>query len=183
MFNPFKSNPFQRNYSVRELNLFRFLGKNALFASLTKEEKYLFLPYLHVRVYKRNEAVFFRNDPSQALYIVKVGRVAIFLDVEDKTEQLQQVRVSESFGENALLAGTRRMYNAVVSSEACELYVIPQVSLLEILDKHPTVRARVMTALAEQYNRNNENLFRAYQTSFGLFDLAQAYQAEEENQG
>jgi CRP/FNR family transcriptional regulator, cyclic AMP receptor protein len=60
-------NPFRKTYSVKELNIFRFLAKNALFAKLSKREMALFLPYLHVRRYERNEVVFFRNDPSRAL--------------------------------------------------------------------------------------------------------------------
>ena len=30
-----------------------------------------FVPYLYPRKYKKDEVVFFRDDPSQALYIVK----------------------------------------------------------------------------------------------------------------
>lgn len=169
------NNPFKKSYSVKELNLFRFLSKNFLFEKLTKEEVAMFIPYLHIRNYQKEEAIFFRNDPSRALYIVKTGRVSINIDVADKFEFLKFAKPSDSFGNNALLAETTRVYNAVVDSDYCDLYVIPQVNIMEIFDAHIAIRAKMLTALSEMYNQSTVNLFKAYQSTFGFFDLSQAY--------
>jgi CRP-like cAMP-binding protein len=138
----------------------------------------VFIPYLHLRNYVQNEAVFFRNDPSRALYIVKTGRVMINIDVADKFEFLKFARPSESFGNNALLENTTRVYNAIVDSDYCDLYVLPQVNIFEIFESNVVIRAKVLTALSELYNQRTLNLFKAYQSTFGFFDLSQAYMDE-----
>lgn len=172
------NNPFKKTYSIKEMNLFRFFSKNYLFEKMTQEEMAVFFPHLHLRNYVRSEAVFFRNDPSRAVYIVKTGRVMINIDVADKFEFLKFARPSESFGNNALLENTRRVYNAIVDSDYCDLYVIPQVNILEIFESNVVIRAKMVTALSELYNQRTLNLFKAYQSTFGFFDLSLAYMDE-----
>jgi CRP-like cAMP-binding protein len=172
------NNPFKKTYSVKELNLFRFLAKNPLFAQLTKEEMSVFIPYLHLRNYQKDEAVFFRNDPSRAVYLVKTGRVVINIDVADRFEFLKFAKPTESFGNNALLQNTTRVYNAIVNSDYCDLYVIPQVNILEIFEAHVTIHAKMLNALSEMYNQSMVSLFKAYQSNLGFFDLSQAYSDE-----
>lgn len=167
---------FNKTYSAAELAQFKFLAKNRLFSALTKDEMAVFLPYLHVRTYEENEAVFFRNDPSQALYIVKSGVVATHIDIKDKFEFLKHIHVGDSFGNSCLIQGTRRLYNAFVESDDCELYVIPQVNILEIFNDHVAIKAQMLSALCEMYQETNANLFKAYQSTFGFFDLGKIYQ-------
>lgn len=168
-------NPFSKTYSAAELAAFRFLSKIDLFKRLSNEELVNFLPHLHERSFKRDEVVFFRDDPSLALYIIKAGRIHLTIDIEDKLELLKIVEANNAFGDNALLRKTKRVYNAVVASETCIMYVIPQVSIFEIFEKDDAIRAKMMQALAENYNDYTVNLFRAYKASFGFFDLGQAY--------
>ena len=169
-------NPFRRSFTVDELNLFRFLRTNKLFAELTNEELTYFAPHLYLREYKNKEVVFFRGDPSQALYLIRKGSVTLYIDVDDKFETLTPAGAGRSFGDNALLHGTCRHYNAIVTSEYCELYVIPQANLHEIFDAHTRVKAAVLSAFAQQCDQLTLHLFETYQSSFGFFDLGQVYQ-------
>jgi CRP-like cAMP-binding protein len=172
-------NPFAKSYSQQERNLFRFLRKNAYFRKLSDEELSNFLPHLYVRNYSRNEAVFFRNDPSQALYFVKEGQVQLNIDVaEDSLEQLCTHEVGSCFGQNALLENTQRIYNAISSAERTELYVLPQVNVMEVFTEAPKIRAKVMTALSENYFHEKERLFKRYRQSYGFFELGTAYYPE-----
>ena len=66
-------NPFEKTFTTRELELLNYFGKVQVFENLTDNELSLFLPYFHERVYKKNEVIFFRGDPSRALYIIKKG--------------------------------------------------------------------------------------------------------------
>jgi CRP/FNR family cyclic AMP-dependent transcriptional regulator len=168
-------NPFRRSYTVEEQNLFRFLRSNRFFAELTNSEIYYFLPYMYLREYKKNEVVFFRGDPSQAFYIVKSGLVSLNVELRGKMELLTTLASSETFGENSMLYDTKRIHNAIVESEFCELYVIPQTNILDVFENHVEVKAKMLEALSEQYNEYTINLFRAYQSSFGFFDLGQVY--------
>lgn len=166
---------FQKKYSEEDLLLFKFLRKNRLFEKLTNEELSYFVPYLYVRKYHENEVIFFTKDPSQAVYILKSGIVTLNLDMKDNFEKLMTLRSGKLFGDNAFIVGAKRLYTAIVITEEAEIYVIPKANLTEVMNDHPNVRAKIMTAFAEQYNEYTSNLFQTYKSSLGFFDLNTVY--------
>ena len=168
-------NPFRKSYSPKEISFFRFLTRIKLFEKLTYGEMAHFLPYLFLRTYKSEEAVFFRGDPSNALYLVKNGKVSINVDIKGRFEQLRMVQPGEAFGSNSLIDHSFRFYNAVVASESAELYVIPKVNIFEIFHEHEKIKAKMMTSMAEIYNQLASNLFKSYKASLGFFSLSQVY--------
>ena len=168
-------NPFKKSYSREEINTFRFLSRIKLFSLLSNDELSEFVPYLYPRKYKKDEVVFFRDDPSQALYIVKRGEITLNIDINDRFEKLVEVKSGQAFGDNTLLANTKRLYTAVTSSDSATLFVIPQVNILEIFNSNDKIKAKMLTSLAEMYNQYTGNLFKAYKSSFGFFDIAEAY--------
>lgn len=168
-------NPFKKTYTPDEIALFNFLSRVKLFELLSPEEIALFTPYLYLRNYKEDEVVFFRNDPSHAFYIVKTGKVSLNIDIKDKFEVLTLVTEGKGFGDNVFLSNTKRIYSAVVISEEAEIYVIPQVNILEIFESHVHIKAKMLTALTDLYNGYTENLFKAYKSSSNFFNLAQVY--------
>ena len=46
----------------------------------------------------------------------------------------------------------------------------------EIFDSNPKIKAKMMAALAEYFNANNQRLFRSYRESFGFFSLRQMFE-------
>lgn len=168
-------NIFKRSYSEKELLLFNFLRKNRFFEKLSDDELIRFIPYLYLRKYKQNEVVFFTGDPSHAVYIVKNGMVSLNLDINDSFEKLMTLRSGKLFGDNAILLNTKRIYTAIVMTEEAELYVVPKVNLEEIMNDHPQIKAKMMTAFAEIYNEYTINLFKTYKSSLGFFDLNTVY--------
>ena len=168
-------NPFKKSYSREEINTFRFLSRIKLFSLLSNDELSEFVPYLYPRKYKKDEVVFFRDDPSQALYIVKRGEITLNIDINDRFEKLVEVKSGQAFGDNTLLTNTKRLYTAVTSSDSATLFVIPQVNILEIFNSNDKIKAKMLTSLAEIYNQYTGNLFKAYKSSFGFFDIAEAY--------
>jgi CRP-like cAMP-binding protein len=168
-------NPFKKSYSIKELNLFRMLSKIKPFERLNYEEMALFLPHLYLREYKLDEAVFFRNDPSNAFYIVKSGKVSLNIDINKTFEVLQVLKSGGFFGHNAFLENSIRVYSAIVTSEISELYVLPKVNIIEIFDRRAKIRAKMMTSIAELYNDFNHQIFNTYRSSLGFFNLSDAY--------
>lgn len=168
-------NPFLRTYTEHEENYFRFLGNNKLFEKFTKKEKSLFIPHMHMRVYQQNEVVFFRNDPSQALYIVKTGLVSLTLDVKDRFEKIMLINAYTSLGHNALLPDARRIYNAIVSSDTSQIYVIPKVNIDSIFERQPSIKSKMLEAMAEIFNENFNNLLVTYQATHGFFELEEIF--------
>ena len=170
-------NPFKKSYSKEEINTFRFLSRIKLFSQLSNDELSEFVPFLYPRKYKKDEVVFFRDDPSQALYIVKRGEVTLNIDISDRFEKLVEVKSAQAFGDNTLLTNTKRLYTAVTSSDSATLFVIPQVNIQNIFNSNDRIKAKMMTSLAEMYNNYTGNLFKAYKSSFGFFDIAEAYRS------
>ena len=168
-------NLFKKSYSEKEINFFRFLGRMALFEKLTYEEMSLFLPFFYLREYKSDEVVFFRNDPSNALYLVKSGKVSLCVDVNDNFETLRNIKSGGEFGENSLLPSSNRILNAIVASERAELYVLPKINIEGILGSHAKINSKMMQSLAEVYNDLNRLVFKGYTSSAGLFNLSQIY--------
>lgn len=168
-------NPFKKTYTPREQNLFVFLTKIPLFASLNYKELSLFLPHMHERKYEQNEVVFFRNDPSHALYLLKKGQVTLNLDIDEEFEQLTVIEQGAAIGESCLLNDTNRLLNAFVSSEGAEFYVIPQDNIFNIFEGHLKIKAKMLESLAKHYHGYNANLFKTYKNSMGFFNLSQLY--------
>ncbi len=168
-------NPFKKSYTTKELSTFRFLSRIELFKRLNYKEMSYFLPYFYLREYKMDEVVFFRNDPGNALYLVKSGKVSINVDIEDGFELLNVIKSGSAFGESALLSESSRIYTSIIHSERAELYVLPKVNLLEIYQGHHAIKTKMMESLAELYNDNMVNLFKGYKSSQGLFNLSQVF--------
>ncbi|WP_226390579.1 Crp/Fnr family transcriptional regulator [Penaeicola halotolerans] len=169
-------NPFKKKYTDTELEMFAFLAGINFFERLTNAEMVKFLPLIHTRKYQKDEVVFFRNDPSQAIYIVKKGLITLNLDIKDEFETILHVGKGGCFGENSLLEGTKRVYTSLVISEEAELYVIPSDTIQEVFATNARIKAKMMTSLAEFYNKNYVRLFTAYKDSFGFFNLGEIYE-------
>lgn len=166
---------FKKSFTEKDLKLFNFLSKNRLFEKLTYEELSLIVPHMYTRSYKENEVIFFSNDPSHALYLVKSGIISLNIELKETFEKLNIVRSSNLFGTNALIEDTKRLYTSIVISESAELYVIPQINLLELMEDHVELKAKLMSAYAEVHDEYMQNLFKAYKSSFGFFDLGMVY--------
>ena len=149
--------------------------KNHLFETLDDRELAEFIPFLHLRTYEKNEVIFFRNDPSQALYIIKDGEVSVNLDIEDGFEELARFGPADSFGDEALLENSYRVYNAVCASEKCQIFVIATTNILETFESNFKIKAKIMGSMAKAYSRYTENLFKSYQESFGFFELGKSF--------
>jgi len=169
-------NLFSKKYSPQEKAFFKFLRLNALFLHLTDEELAIFLPYLHLRQYNQNEVIFFRNDPSQALYIIEKGAVSLNLDIQQKTEILFQAQSGFCFGESSILLSQQRLYNAVCMSESASIYVIPQINIQTIFEEYPTIKAKVSEAYADLLYQQLHAIFKTYRESLGFFELDHAFQ-------
>ena len=169
-------NPFSKTYDEDQLRMFDFMQGIKFFERLRQKELARFLPAMHHRKYIRDEVVFFSKDPSQALYLLKSGKVNLTIDIKDNFETIMEVNKGEAFGENSLLENAKRTYTALINSDEAELIVSPHFAIQEIFDSNPKIKAKMMTSLAEYYNANNQRLFRSYRESFGFFSLRQMFE-------
>ncbi len=164
-------NPFKRTYTKSEQQFFEFLEQHRIFSELNKKELLMFLPFLYLRKYKQNEVIFFRDDPSQALYLLKTGEVTFQLDVGGQFETIARIFAPVSIGNSALIHKARQVYTAVITSIESEIYVLPRANIVEIFEQNPLVKAKMLEALTEIYYRDFSTLFASYQSTQGFFDL------------
>ena len=168
-------NPFKKSYDNKQLVLFNFLKGITLFEQLSFEQLSHFLPFMHMRVYKKDEVVFFRDDPSHALYLIQKGEIALTLDIQERFENLGILAANKSFGDNSLIPEASRIYNAIIASEKAQIYVIPQINIFEIFDHYPKIKAKMLESYLLQQNEYMMRLFSAYKSNFGFFDLGHVY--------
>ena len=166
---------FGASFTEKDHQMMSFLQRDKLFEKLTERELGHFLPFLHGRNYQKDEVVFFSGDPSQALYMVKNGMVTLNIDVKGNFEKLITLRSGQVFGDNSLIVKAKRIHSAIVTTETADLYIIPQINLIEIMDRHKKIRAKVMTAYAEAHNQYASRLFHVYKNSLGFLDLNEVY--------
>ena len=169
---------FKKAYTREDILLYDFIRKSYLFEKLTNDELSHFVPHIFLRKYKENEVVFFTGDPSQALYIVKTGIITLNLEIKGEFEKLVTLRPGRVFGENTILKGTKRIYSAIVKTEEASLYIIPKENLLEIMERYPAIKAKIMEAYAVNLNSFNSRLFDTYKSSLGFFDLSTVFSGQ-----
>ena len=114
-------NPFRKTYSDSEMEVINFLRSVKVFQSLNNKQISQFIPYMYLRDYQLDEVIFFRNDPSNALYIVKSGVISLSLDIDDTMEKLKDATPGTAFGDNVFIEDTKRIYNAIVVSDSAAL--------------------------------------------------------------
>ncbi|MBS9522614.1 cyclic nucleotide-binding domain-containing protein [Litoribacter ruber] len=169
-------NPFKKKYTESELEVFDFLSNVRYFEGLSHSELERFLPAIHYRKYVKDEVVFFSNDPSGAIYIIKQGKVKLTIDIKDDFETIMNLEEPACFGENALLEDKKRLYTAIIASEQAELMVFPSYAIQEVFANNSQIKSKMITSLAEYYNDNNLRMFKSYKSSFGFFNLSQMFE-------
>ena len=120
--------------------------------------------------------MFFRNDPSQALYILEKGEVTLNIDIRKDFETIIKIKEGEPFGENSMLENSKRIYTAIVDTEEAILWVIPNYAILDIFQSNQKIKAKMMSSLATFYNSRNQQLFSSYKKSYGFFNLGQMFE-------
>lgn len=78
-----------------------------------------------VREYMLGEHVFQVGDASHELYLLLSGRVMEYLECDDGTQTISELRATDFLGEEGCLQGEPRATNAIVT-ETCRVLVVPE---------------------------------------------------------
>lgn len=120
-----------------------------LFADLTQKELKVLEESVHRRTYQAGETVFVETEPGAGMYVIESGRVDIVLQHNsEKRLLLAELEPGEFFGEMALLGDTTRSATAV-ARERSELIGFFHPDLLEVINLHPQIGARIALGLAK----------------------------------
>ena len=132
-----------------------FLSAVPSFRGLAPEQ----LEQIHGRCRSRaavkGEIIVLAEQPAEALYVVRSGRVRIFTISEDghKEQVLSVLGPGEPFNDIAVFDGGQALANAQASVPGTRVYVVPAPVMTQLLATNPRVAANVAMFLPGQIRK------------------------------
>jgi CRP/FNR family cyclic AMP-dependent transcriptional regulator len=134
------------------------LASNPLFAGLRAPELEALAQKVRHRRFREGEAIFHRDDPGAALYIILNGRVKIHNEGADGSDIIITVfKSGEFFGELSLLDGSERSADAT-TIEPTELLMLTRRDLEQSIERHPRIAINMLASLASRIRANTSSI-------------------------
>ncbi len=125
------------------------LKKCLLFQELTEQELFTITQLISTdaETFMPGEAICQQGAPGDSMFLVKSGKVRIFLPGDPSEIVLAELGPGKFFGEMSLLDKAPRSAN-VSALEQTEIYVLTRKHIAYLLEKEPKIAAKMMLALA-----------------------------------
>lgn len=108
--------------------------------------------------YPANTAIFFQDDPADALYILTTGSAKVYQTSESGKDRILRIlKPGNVFGELAMIEGDSR-YVSVQTLEDCEVLRLARKAFVEFGDKHTWVLWKLLASFARRIRRRNEDV-------------------------
>ena len=109
------------------------------------------------KMFQSETIIFEEGDPSDCMYIVVSGKIAIFKTVIHKaTRTLHIVEANGCFGEMSLITGSKRTASAKVL-EPTEVFQLEKNGLYKLLKNKPDFTINLMEQLSTRLQKTSEN--------------------------
>jgi len=132
-------------------NFVRLLGANPFFAGLGPDILEAIAGLCVTCSLAREETLFLKSDPADALYAIRRGQIRIGTGTETgRRLTLNLLGPGDVFGEVALLDGRPRTADAI-AVEPTELFVVRRRDFLDLLERRPAVAIRIIELLCERF--------------------------------
>lgn len=132
---------------AEEETLPSFLGTVPVFAELGGRELAFLNSLVHVRRYAPRETVFEEGETGSGMYVIRSGRVQVFLRHADgPEEELAVLGPGDFFGETTLTAPAPRSASAR-ALDGTELVGLFHADLLETMQRKPLVAGKILLGL------------------------------------
>jgi CRP/FNR family transcriptional regulator, cyclic AMP receptor protein len=139
------------------------LAEIPMFTLLDEAERATLAGLLEVKHYDRGHTIFQFGDAGNALYIVRSGRIQVFVEnTQGEKIVLGENEPGDLFGEISLLDGGPRTANAIVIDD-CELLELDRDGLLQLVRSHPHAAIDMLTVMGRRLRATDE-LLRAHVT-------------------
>lgn len=138
----------QRQEDVQTSEIIQTLRQVPAFQSFPRRTLRDIAEVMHYRAYKREEFIYYEQDPGLGLYIVQRGRVRLLVeDEEGGLHEVRQVGPYELFGDLAVLGDFRRLETAQAATETNVLgFFRPDLETL--IKRNARAGLEVVSALA-----------------------------------
>ena len=140
----------------------QILDKVSIFANLKEEKLNALENCLINRKYTKGQIVFHKGDESGGLYIIKTGRIKVFLpSAQGEDVILTILSKDEVIGELSLLDGTKR--SATISViEDCEVLYLSRDDFLNFLSTNFDAVKNMFSMITKRLRDTNDQLEEAY---------------------
>ncbi|HEX9036500.1 MAG TPA: Crp/Fnr family transcriptional regulator [Ktedonobacterales bacterium] len=133
----------------------QFLAKVPFFSTLEHDELRELASVARRRSFEAHEVIFHRDDPGATLYVIRSGRVRIFLTSSEGQEvALALFRAGDAFGELALFDGQPRSASAM-AIEPVEAYTIQRQDFINAVMRRPRVALQLLSMLSERIRQTD----------------------------
>ena len=131
------------------------LAQVAIFAGLDADGLRELAGAARRRTFRAGEVIFHRDDPGQVLYVIRSGKVKIYITSQDGQEvALAVFGPGDYFGELALLDGQPRSASAV-AIEPVETYALQRNDFINAVMHHPRIAVQVMNVLSRRLRQTD----------------------------
>lgn len=131
------------------------LAQVAIFAGLDADGLRELASAARRRTFRSGEVIFHRDDPGQVLYVIRTGKVKIYITSQDGQEvSLAVFGPGDYFGELALLDGQPRSASAV-AIEPAETYTLQRTDFINAVMHHPRIAIQVMNVLSRRLRQTD----------------------------
>ncbi len=131
------------------------LAQVPLFAGLDDESLRELAASMRRRSFRAGEVIFHRDDPGEVLYVIRDGKVKIFITSPDGQEvSLAVFGPADYFGELALLDGQPRSASAV-ALEPVETIALKRADFINAVMRHPRIAIQVMHVLSRRLRQTD----------------------------
>jgi CRP-like cAMP-binding protein len=115
----------------------------SFFAGLGQETRATFLPSMQFRRYGKGEVVVAEGDPGGEFYVLLQGSLAVRKKRGGSAEQqIATLSAGDTFGEVAVMAGTRRSAS-IVADEPSILVSLSSRDLQKVIEREPDLGERL----------------------------------------
>ena len=138
------------------------LRRHPYFESLSDDMLLKLLPYIRIRHFKKDEAIFGQGNHAGTFYLVTSGQVKIFKISPDGQEMTLHVfRANETLAEIAVFSGQHKYPANALCLEPTTVIAINGPAFQTFLLSHPSVHQTVLRILSERqvcFNTKIEDL-------------------------
>jgi len=129
-----------------------------IFGLLDDEEREALSQLMGSRDFRQGETVFHYGDPGGEIFILRTGRVEVFVESTEGTKiVLSENEQGDVIGELSFLDGGPRTATAV-AREDTQMLVLDRERLLDFIDKHPHAAMDVLTVIGRRLRATDELL-------------------------
>jgi CRP/FNR family transcriptional regulator, cyclic AMP receptor protein len=134
------------------------IGEVPIFGLLDDEEREALAQMMDCRDFKEGETVFHYGDPGGEIFILRSGRVELFVEsTEGDKIVLSENEKGDVIGELSFLDGGARTATAM-AREDTQMLAMHRERLLEFIDKHPHAAMDLLTVVGRRLRATDELL-------------------------